>query len=582
MKLLVLKCMKTTGLYALVWSLLTKAERRRALILGVYLTIGTVLEVLSVGVLVPLIQVLTKSNLQSKYPMINRIFPNSSDQFIVVMILVGVICIFILKELFLGFSFWVQRGFVARLETRFQSDLFDRYTRQPYEFHLTNNSSLLSRNILNSTNFSNNILDPMFMLLTDGFVTIALCVVLVAIEPIAMLLTICSVGVVAGIFHGFSKRRIVQWGAERQLQDGIKLQQLSETFGGIKEIVMTGREEYFRRRFSSNIVQLAHLNRKFTTLLGVPRLYLELLSVAGLAALVISMLAIGKSLESLLPLLALFAGGAFRLMPAINRITFAFQSLRMGRPIVEALQTNISSQDFFELKKQYLEPIKFMHSIRFEDITYSYPNAERSVIDGMNFEIVKGSEVGIVGTTGAGKSTLVDILLGLLRPDRGQVTVDGVDIATNIRGWQDLVGYVPQSIFLMDSSIRANIAFGIDENEIDDEKVMRALNFAQLTDLVDELPNGMNEFVGERGVRLSGGQQQRIGIARALYRDPPILVFDEATSALDVETEKEVMKSIEQLRTDRTIVIVTHRLSALEKCDQIIAIENGTISSLHE
>ena len=572
--------MKTTRIFGLVWSLLRKGERQNALILGVYLIIGTVLEVLSVGVLVPLIQVLTQSNLQSKYPMINRIFPNSTDQFIVVIILVGVIGIFILKELFLGFSLWMQRGFVARLETRFQGDLFDRYTRQPFEFHLTNNSSLLSRNILNSTNFCNNILDPMFMLLTDGFVTIALCVVLVAIEPMAMLLTICSVGAVAGIFHGFSKRRIVQWGAERQLQDGIKLQQLSETFGGIKEIAMTGREEYFQRRFSSSIGQLAHLNRKFTTLLGIPRLYLELLSVAGLAALVLSMLAMGKTLESLLPLLALFAGGAFRLMPAINRITFAFQSLRMGGPIVEALQTNILSQDFFELKNRNLTPVEFMNSVRFEDITYSYANAERPVIDGLNFEIVKGSEVGIVGTTGAGKSTLVDILLGLLRPDRGQVTVDGVDIATNIRGWQDLVGYVPQSIFLMDSSIRANIAFGIDENEIDDEKVMRALNFAQLTDLVDELPNGMYEFVGERGVRLSGGQRQRIGIARALYLDPPILVFDEATSALDVETEKEVMKSIEHLRTGRTIVIVTHRLSALEKCDHLITIEKGTISSL--
>ena len=567
-------------MFGLVWSLLRKGERQSALILGVYLTIGTVLEVLSVGVLVPLIQVLTQSNLQSKYPIINRIFPNSTDQFIVVIILVGALFIFILKELFLGFSLWMQRGFVARLETRFQSDLFDRYTRQPYEFHLTNNSSLLSRNILNSTNFSNNILDPMIMLLTDGFVTIALCVVLVAIEPMAMLLTICSVGAVAAIFHGFSKKRIVQWGEERQLQHGIKLQQLSETFGGIKEIAMTGREEYFRKRFFSSIGQLAHLNRKFTTLLGIPRLYLELLAVVGLAALVLSMLALGKTLESLLPLLALFAGGAFRLMPAINRVTFAFQSLRMGRPIVEALQTNISSQDFIVLKNRNT-PVEFMHSIRFEDITYSYPNAERFVIDGLNFEIVKGSEVGIVGTTGAGKSTLVDILLGLLRPDRGQVTVDGVDIATNIRGWQHLVGYIPQSIFLMDSSIRANIAFGIDENEIDDEKVMRALNSVQLAEFVNELPSGMNEFVGERGVRLSGGQRQRIGIARALYLDPPILVFDEATSALDVETEKEVMQSIENLRTDRTIVVVTHRLSALDKCDYLITIENGTISSLH-
>ena len=563
------------GLFKTIWALLAKSEQRRMLVLGVYLVIGTVLEVMSVGALVPLIQVLTQSNLQSRYPIIDRAFPNSSDQLIVAVILAGVVGIFLLKEIFLGFSLWMQRGFIARLENRFQTELFDRYTRQPYEFHLTNNSSSLSRNILNSTNFTNNILDPMFMLLTDGFVTIALCVALVAIEPVAMLITICSVGAVAVIFHNFSKRRIGQWGVERQQQDGIKLQQMSETFGGIKEIKMTGREEYFRERFSSNIGQLAHLNRKFTTILGVPRLYLELLSVAGLAALVLSMLAFGSTSESLLPILALFAGGAFRLMPAINRITFAFQSLRMGRPIVEVLRADISSPVFTELKNQYPAQVEFLHSIRLEDISYSYPNAERSVIDGLSFEIMKGSEVGIVGTTGAGKSTLVDILLGLLRPTRGRVMVDGVDISTNIRGWQDLVGYVPQSIFLMDSSIRANIAFGIAENEIDDAKVLRSLKLAQLTEFVDELPNGLNEFVGERGVRLSGGQRQRIGIARALYLDPPILVFDEATSALDVETEKDVMKSLEYLRTDRTILIVTHRFSALEHCDQTITIENG-------
>ena len=565
------------GLFKTIWALLAKSEQRRAFVLGVYLVIGTVLEVISVGALVPLIQVLTQSNLQSKYPVIDRVFPNSSDHFIVTVILVGVVCIFLLKEIFLGFSLWMQRGFIARLETRFQTELFDRYTRQPYGFHLTNNSSLLSRNILNSTNFTNNILDPMFMLLTDGFVTIALCVALVAIEPLAMLITICSVGAVAVIFHNFSKRRIGQWGLERQQQDGIKLQQMSETFGGIKEIKMTGREEYFRERFNSNIGRLAHLNRKFTTILGIPRLYLELLSVAGLAALVLSLLALGRTSESLLPILALFAGGAFRLMPAINRITFAYQSLRMGRPIVEVLREDISSPVFTELKNQNPAPVEFSHSIRLEDVSYSYPNAERSVIDGLSFEMMKGSEVGIVGTTGAGKSTLVDILLGLLRPTRGQVMVDGVDISTNIRSWQDLVGYVPQSIFLVDASIRANIAFGIAENEIDDAKVLRSLKLAQLTEFVDGLPNGMNEFVGERGVRLSGGQRQRIGIARALYLDPPILVFDEATSALDVETEKDVMKSLEYLRTDRTILIVTHRLSALEHCDQTITIENGVI-----
>jgi ABC-type multidrug transport system fused ATPase/permease subunit len=341
---------------------------------------------------------------------------------------------------------------------------------------------------------------------------------------------------------------------------------------------MTGRGDYFRTRFSSNIEQLSHLNRKFTTLLGIPRLYLELLSVAGLAALVLSMLALGRTSESLLPLLALFAGGAFRLMPAINRITFAFQSLRMGRPIVGVLQADILRAASIEQTVENSKPVRFEQAIRFEDVTYSYPNTDKAVLDGVSFEIKKGFEVGIVGTTGAGKSTLVDILLGLLRPTRGKVTVDGIDISTNIRSWQDLVGYIPQTIFLIDSSIRDNIAFGIDEQDIDNEQVMRALDLAQLREFVNELPAGMNELVGERGVRLSGGQRQRIGIARALYLDPPILVFDEATSALDVETEKEVMKSMDHLRTEKTIVIVTHRISALEHCDQILSVTQGKIN----
>ena len=564
--------MKTIRLYTLVWSLLKKSERQRALILCICLIIGTALEVFSVAALVPLIQVLTQSNLRSKYPIIGQVFPNSSDQFIVALTFVCLTCIFLLKEIYLGFSLWIQQGFIAHLEARFQTDLFDRYVRQSYEFHMINNSSLLMRNILNSTNFSNNILDPMIMLMTDGSVAVAVCVMLVAIEPIAMFITVCSVGVIAVIIHTFSKRSIEKWGVDRHLQEGIKLQQMNETFGGIKEIVMTGREEYFRGRFSSNVRQLAHLNRKFVTLLGVPRLYLELLTVAGLATLVLSMIALGRELESFLPLLALFAGGAFRLMPAINRITFAFQSLMMGRPIVEVLQANVLSNIDLESITQNIVTIQFQRSIRFEDVSYSYPNAEKSVFEGLSFEIQKGSQVGLVGTTGAGKSTLVDILLGLLRPTRGRVTVDGVDISSNFRSWQNLVGYVPQTIYLLDSSIRENIAFGIAEEEIDDEKVFRALDLAQLREFVDELPNGMNEFVGERGVRLSGGQRQRIGVARALYLDPPVLVLDEATSALDVETENELMKSVEYLRTNRTVLIVTHRLSALEGCDQLITI----------
>lgn len=545
--------------------------------LGAHLFIGTAMEVISVGALVPLIQVLTQSNLQSKYPLIDRVFPNSSDSFIISVILAGVVSVFLFKEIFLGFSLWMQRGLIARIETRFQTELFDRYTNQPYEFHLTNNSALLSRNILNSSNFITNVLDPIFILLTDGFVTIALCIVLIAIEPIAMFVTICSVGAVAAVFHSFSKRRIEQWGIERQVKDGVKLQQMNETFGGMREILMTGRGDYFRTRFSSNIGRLSHLNRKFTTLLGVPRLYLEFLSVAGLAALVLSLLALGRTSESLLPVLALFAGGAFRLMPAINRITFAVQSLQMGRPIIESLHEGDLGNRQFENIRVDAQYFSFQHSINFLDVSYEYPNTNERSLNKVNIEIKKGSEVGIIGTTGAGKSTLVDVLLGLLPPTEGFVTVDGLDISRNIRGWQALVGYVPQTIFLSDSTIRSNIAFGVNEDEIDDEKVLHALSMAQLKDFVFTLPEGMNTFVGERGVRLSGGQRQRIGIARALYTDPPVLVFDEATSALDIETEREVMNSLDHLRASKTIVIVTHRVSALEHCDQTILVSGGQV-----
>jgi len=572
-----MKLSSQAGILRITWSLLTKVERRRLPFLGFWLLAGTVVELLSLGALVPLLQGLTRSNLRSDYPVINSAFPNSSDNFIVVAMLVGVMMIFLLKELILGFSLWFQRGFISRLEIRFQTELFDRYTCQSYEFHLTRNTSSLSRNILSSTNFTNNILDPVFILLTEGFVIVALGTALIVIEPIAMLATIFSIGTFAVLFHVLSKRRIEHWGLERQLKDGLKLQHMNETFGGMKEVLTYGKGQFFRTRFAINVGQLSQINRKFVMILGIPRLYLELLAVVGLSVLVITMLALGRSSESLVILLVLFAGSAFRLVPAINRITFAFQSLRMGRPTADLLVEAILGLEDNNLATNNGVKVQFESTIRFEDVSYSYPDTERKVLSGFSIEIDKGSEVGIIGPTGSGKSTLVDILLGLLRPTHGRVTVDGIDISTNIRSWQELIGYVPQSIFLMDSSIRTNVAFGIPENEIDEKKVLRALNLAQLTEFVDELPNGMDEYVGERGVRLSGGQRQRIGIARALYLDPPILVFDEATSALDVDTEREVMKSLEYLRTDRTILIVTHRLSALEHCDQRITIENGAI-----
>lgn len=571
--------MSNVKLILKVWRLLTKSEQKKSFILLAYLLVGTVLELLSVGVLLPLIRVLTQSDLNSKFDVFERYFPNSSDQLIVTTVLMLVIFTFLVKEVFLGFSLWAQRSFVSKLETRFQTEIFNRHSNQPYEFHLSQNSSLLSRDILNSNNFIYNIVDPIFILLTDGLVAIALCFVLVVIEPISMLVTISFVSLVAALFHRYSKKRIETWGQQRQLKEAIRLKQMSETFGGIKEISVLGRGDYFRKKFEENVNDLSLINRKYITIIGIPRLYLELLAIIGLAALVISMLALGRTSESMLPILGVFAGGAFRLMPAINRITFAFQSFRMGAETINGL----TQQDYAVVgsnqNSNSCPTFEFQSKIELKSVSYSYPGEKVSSLSEVGIEILKGSEVGIIGATGAGKSTLVDVFLGLLSPTKGSILVDGVDISQNLRGWQDLIGYVPQSIFLSDETIEANVAFGIPESEIDESKVWQALEQAQLKSFVESLPNGKRTIVGERGVRLSGGQRQRIGIARALYLDPPILVFDEATSALDIETEKEVMSSLNLLRRSKTILIVTHRLSALDQCDQIIEIENGRLLS---
>jgi ABC-type multidrug transport system fused ATPase/permease subunit len=394
-----------------------------------------------------------------------------------------------------------------------------------------------------------------------------------------MLVTILSVGVVSIAYHGISKKRMARWAAERQTREASKLQDLAESFGGIKELLANGKADYYRSRFAHNVAQLSIINRKFLTILGLPRLFLELLSVMGLGVLVIAMIGLGRDADQILASLALFAGGAFRLMPAINRITIAVQSLRMGWMTVEALQNEARSDQSGEVLNEFKIPVEFQNLIEFEKVSFSYPNSEISVLESIDLKVKKGAQIGVTGTTGAGKSTFVDVLIGLLRPTSGRVLIDGVDITGNLSSWRNLIGYVPQSIYLRDASVRENIAFGVQEKDIDDSRIRTALELAHLSEFVKSLPEGLNEMVGERGVRLSGGQRQRIGIARALYHDPPILVLDEATSALDDATERDIMQSLKMIEPKKTIFFVTHGHSALEECDELVKLKNGGVSN---
>ena len=312
------------------------------------------------------------------------------------------------------------------------------------------------------------------------------------------------------------------------------------------------------------------------TLQPLPRLWLEMLAVTGLATLVLTLLVLGHELGAVLPTLGLFAAAAFRLMPSVNRVLTSFQSLRYGLPVINTLHRE------FELEPSAINeagttPTPFGETIEFDRVSYTYATAHTSALEDLSVVIRRGESVGVIGTSGAGKSTFVDVLLGLLTPDSGAVLVDGVDIQHSLRSWRDQIGYVPQSIFLTDDSLRNNVAFGLPAAQVDETAVWRAIRAAQLEEFVNSLPEGLDTVVGERGVRLSGGQRQRIGIARALYHDPSVLVLDEATSSLDTATEREVMQAVSALHGAKTILIVAHRLSTVEHCDRLYRIERGRV-----
>jgi ABC-type bacteriocin/lantibiotic exporter with double-glycine peptidase domain len=384
-------------------------------------------------------------------------------------------------------------------------------------------------------------------------------------------------GGAAWSFHRMTRELISRWGVERQLHDGFRIQHLQQGLGGAKDVKLLGRESDFLKQYRTHNIKSARAWKLQSTLQNVPRLLFELLAVIGLAILVISMLNQGRDMTSIIPTLGLFAAAAFRLMPSVNRVLGAVQVLRFSLPVVNTLYEEIKLISPEPVSQQTHRPKILKNEISLRNITYQYPGASSPALDGISINIRKGESIGLIGASGSGKSTLADVILGLLAQSGGRVEVDGHDIHQDLRKWQDQIGYVPQSIFLTDDTLKRNVAFGIPNEKIDSLAVLRAIKAAQLEEFVSTLPEGLETLVGERGVRLSGGQRQRIGVARALYHDPAVLVLDEATSALDVDTERGVMEAITAFHGSKTIIVVAHRLSTVENCDRLFRLGHGKI-----
>lgn len=561
--------------------LILKDKKKKILILFFLLSIATVLEMASIGLLLPFLGFIIQS--KSTHPILQdliKFLGNPDKTIIIVYFLIFLIFVYLVKSIYLSFLSWYQSNFTASLVKDLSNELFIGYINQPYDYYLNRNTSELTIIIQSEINQFSIVVQAAITLFTELTIVIAILLTFLIIEPIGSLTVSILLLFFVLLFNKFTHAKIISWGEMRQFYSGNINKIIFETFGGIKDLKILCRQSFFKDSYISNNLKFSEFQAKYSTFSVIPRFYLEFISVVGISVLIFVMIISGKSIDQLVPTLAVFATASIRAIPSLNRVMGSIQSIKYGNAVIkllykEFIEIRTNKNSFINSKEELL----FKNSINFKNLSFSYPLSKRIVISNVNLSISKGETIGIVGASGSGKSTLIDLLLGLLKPTTGEICIDNININRNLETWQKLIGYVPQTIFLSDDTIIKNVAFGISNNEIDINKVKKALDLAQILDYFESLPEGISTFVGERGIRISGGQRQRIGIARALYNNPLILVLDEATSSLDNQTEIEVMKSINLLKGKKTIIIAAHRLSTLEKCDRILEVKNGTIYS---
>ena len=563
-----------------ILSVLSPLERRNVTLLLVLMFIGMLFEILSVGIILPVIAIIMQEDLIQQFPVLQTTFhylgePNHTQ--LVVGSMLALVIAYNMKSFFIIFLIWKQMSFIHNVQASLSQRLFINYLRQPYTFHLQRNSAQLIRNIVTETGmFALTGLSAAMILLTEILALLGIVILLLFIEPVGAIITAITIGLVSLLFYYFTRGYILKWGKERQYHEGMRIQHLQQGLGGVKDVKLLGREDNFFSQYSFHNKRSAHVGKYVYTMQQFPRILLELLAVIGLSILVVTMVMQGDNSGTLFATLAVFAAAAFRMLPSVNKIVTAIQRVRYSLPVINILHEELFGFDECQTKNNN-KTLLFKDSLNLESVTYKYPLTEDRALSEINISIHVGTSVGFIGGSGAGKSTIVDIILGLLTPVKGRVLVDGIDIQENLRSWQNNIGYVPQSIYLTDDSLRRNIAFGIANEDIDELALNRAIKAAQLNEFVNSLENGLDSIVGERGIRISGGQRQRIGIARALYHDPEVLVLDEATSSLDVQTELKIMEAVNTFKGKKTIIIVAHRLSTVENCNLIYHIEKGKI-----
>lgn len=563
--------------------ILTKRQKKLLVILLFMMLVGAGLETVGTSLLIPFITVAMDpdSVFQNRYLKFfyDYFHLNDANGFLI-MLAALLSAVFVIKNVYLYFLYYVQYRFIYNGQYNTSRNLFKDYVRRPYEFYLDASTPVVMRHIMSDVNGSYNLLLTFLQLFTELFIFAALLILALAISPLMTAVMCVVLGTILLVNKKVLGPILRRFGHEVQTNSALTTKWIMQAVNGMKETKVLNKERYFVEQYEKSADRLNTIQKRQNSMQNIPRLTIETVCMCGILIIVAVFLARGNNITDMIAQAGMLAAVAIKLMPSANKLSTYINNIAYYEPSLKAVEDIIIKShekdvntDILFLKNEEIKPLDFCKEVRLEHITYCYPNTEVNILEDASVTIPIGKSIGFIGPSGAGKSTTVDILLGLLYPKAGRVTVDGVDIRSNLPGWYARIGYVPQMIFMLDDTIRNNVAYGVEEEEIDENQVWYALKEAQMDEFVRNLPEGLDTSIGERGVRISGGQRQRLGIARALYTEPEIMIFDEATSALDNDTEQAIMEAIERLHGRKTLVIIAHRLTTIEKCDSVYRVE---------
>ena len=571
-----------------LWYIFSSKERIEGAILLCAMALGALFEAISIGLIVPFIAVVKDPALVLNAPIAQPLLSvlNIHDPPSMLIALgLGLVAAFVIKSGCLVLLYRWQFHYVFAMQVSLTRQFLTGCLTAPYGFHLKRNSAELLRVTTQTiARFCNGFLISLLIVLGELLVVAALITLLVLISPFATLGAVLALGLPTILIYRLMQHRLAEAGQVAEESMASMIQWTEQAIGGIKEILVTDRAGFFIDRQGQKAQRFVGAMRSMMLLSSVPRLVTDALAVTAMVAIVLIILARGQDPQSVLPLLGMFAVAAIRLMPSVTRIANGLAQLRFHYAASEGLYNELHALDGDRTVRRRAvsgqpptSPFPFGRSLVLDHLSYRYPSMPGLAIDDVSLEIPRGHWVGLIGPTGAGKTTLVDLVLGLFVPSSGRILIDGRDLQEDVAGWQHNIGYVPQSIYLMDDTVRRNVAFGLHDQEIDDERVWQALRAAEAETMVRALPGGLGAMIGERGGRLSGGERQRLGIARALYRDPQVLVVDEATANLDNETEAAIVHTLDGLRGEKTIIVIAHRLGMVKDCDCIYLLKGGRL-----